>query len=130
MYQKMNKLPTSQRGMTLISWIVVIAFLLFQGIMAMNILPVYLTDASVKSVLKGLESDPTLSDANSAKIREVIMKRLKINNVYDFKKDYITIRKARQGYRVTVEYEPRGKLIGSLDFIVTFKHEATVASNS
>lgn len=130
MYQNMKKLPTPQRGMTMLSWIVVIAFLLFQGIMAMNILPVYLTDSSVKSVINGLASDSSLRDASSAKIREVIMKRLKINNVYDFKKEYITIRKAKQGYQVTVEYEPRGKLIGSLDFIVTFKHEAIVASNS
>jgi hypothetical protein len=120
----------SQRGMTMLSWIVVIAFLLFQGIMAMNIIPVYIADSSVSTVFKGLESDPTLADASSSRIREVIMKRLKINNVYDISKDNITIKRAKGGYLVTIAYEPRGKLVGNLDFIISFEHEAQIASRA
>lgn len=120
----------SQRGLTMISWLIIIAFLLFQGIMAMNIVPVYITDSSISSMMKGLQSDPSLADASSKKLRDVIMKRLKINNVYDMKKEDIKIKKTKSGYLVTIDYEPRGKLIGNLDFIVSFKHEALVTSRA
>ncbi len=58
-------LPARQRGMSLISWVIVIAFLLFQGIMAMRIIPVYINDASVSSIMKKLPDDSTLSHASS-----------------------------------------------------------------
>ena len=120
----------SQRGLTMISWLIIIAFLLFQGILAMNIVPVYITDSSISSMMKGLESDPSLADVTSKKLRDVIIKRLKINNVYDIKKDDIKIKKTKSGYHVTIDYEPRGKLVGNLDFIVSFKHEALISSRA
>ena len=120
----------SQRGLTMISWLIIIAFLLFQGIMAMNIVPVYITDSSVASMMKGLQSDPSLIDANSKKLRDVITKRLRVNNVYDMKKEDIKIKKTKSGYLVTIEYEPRGKLFGNLDFIISFKHEALISSRA
>ncbi len=120
----------SQRGLTMISWLIIIAFLLFQGIMAMNIVPVYITDSSISSMMEGLQSDPSLNNVSSKKLRDVIKKRLKINNVYDMKKEDIKIKKTKSGYLVTIDYEPRGKLIGNLDFIVSFKHEALVSSRA
>ena len=120
----------TQRGLTMISWLIIIAFLLFQGIMAMNIVPVYITDSSVSSMMKGLQADPSLNNVTSKKLRDVIMKRLKINNVYDMEKDDIKIKKTKSGYLVTIDYEPRGKLFGNLDFIVSFKHEALVSSRA
>ncbi len=41
----------------MISWIVVIVFLLFQGVIAMNVLPVYITDSSVKEIVAALPDD-------------------------------------------------------------------------
>jgi hypothetical protein len=115
-----------QKGLTMISWIVVIAFLGFQGILAMNVIPVYLNDNSVRSIMESLQTDPDLRGANAKKIRETISKRLRINNLYDIKKDNITIRKDRGGYKVTIMYEPRGTLVGNLDYIITFSHEGVV----
>jgi hypothetical protein len=130
MNKQLHPVLHSQRGLTMISWLIIIAFLLFQGIMAMNIVPVYLTDSSISSMMEGLQSDPSLANVSSKKLREVIKKRLKINNVYDMKKEDIKIKKTKSGYLVTIDYEPRGKLIGNLDFIVTFKHEALVSSRA
>lgn len=130
MNNQLDNSLTRQRGLTMLSWLVVIAFLLFQGIMAMNIVPVYLADSSVKTVFKGLESDASLSDVAGNRLRDVVMKRLKINSVYNVNRDDITIKKAKGGYLISLEYEPRGKLIGNLEFIVNFKHEALVASSA
>ncbi len=126
MNTSVSNLPHKQQGLTAISWVIIIAFLGFQGILAMNVIPVYINDASVKSIVKGLETDPDLRGANSRKIREIILKRLKINNLYDIKKDNIKIKKARNGYSVNITYEPRGTLVGNLDYIITFSHDGFV----
>lgn len=126
----MNKLiknPISkQRGLTMISWVVVIVFLLFQGVIAMNVIPVYLTDSSVASIMKELPKDAAARDASAKELKILVAKRLSINSIYTVKSEHIKVKKGRGENIVTIEYEPRGKLIGSLDYIVSFKHEARI----
>ena len=114
-----------QRGMTMISTLVIIVFLLFQGVMALNIIPVYLTDSSVKDLVAALPDDHNAQGLTPKKLRELLIKRFRINNIYDID-DAIVVKKGRGENIVTIEYEPRGKLIANLDFIVTFSHEARV----
>lgn len=118
----MNK----QKGMTTIGWIVMIAIVGFNGLVAINVAPVYFTDSNVASLWRNLESDSTLVGKGIREIRESVGKRLKVNNVYDIKKDDIDIKKEKGFYVVTIKYEPRGKIIGSLDYIITFEHVARI----
>jgi hypothetical protein len=115
-----------QKGLTLISWIAILAVVLFNAIIAMNVVPVYINDHSVKSLMENLGSDSSLRGATPKKLKDAITKRLRVNNVYSVNKDHITIKATSNHYLVTIEYEPRGRLIGNLDYIVTFKHEAKV----
>jgi len=115
-----------QKGLTLISWLAIIAVVLFNAIIAMNVVPVFLNDHSVKSMMEGLETDTSLRGATPKKIKETITKRLRVNNVYSVSKDNINIKLEKTHYLITIEYEPRGKLVGSLDYIVSFKHQARV----
>ena len=118
----MNK----QKGMTAIGMVIMVAIVGFNAIVAINVAPTYYTDSSIASLWKNLETDQTLIGMPSKRIRKVIIKRLKINNVYDIKKEDIVIKKVKDLYIITLEYEPRGKIVGSLDYIMTFKHEASV----
>ena len=119
---------SQQRGLTMISWIVVIIFLLFQAVIAMNVIPVYITDSSVKNIMQGLPTDINARDASTKELKGVVSKKLSINNVYSVKPEHIKVKKGRGENIVTIEYEPRGKLIGNLEYIVHFKHEARVPS--
>ena len=119
-------LASNQRGMTLISWLVVIVFILFQVVMAMNIIPVYMSDSSVKSIMKELPDDITAQEATSKELKTIIMKRLRVNNVSAVTSADVVIKKGRGEHIVTIDYEPRGPLIGNLEFIVNFTHEAVV----
>ncbi len=110
----------------MISWIVVIVFLLFQGVIAMNVLPVYITDSSVKEIVAALPDDVNAREASTQQLKNMVIKRLNINSVYSIKPEHIKVKKGRDENIVTIEYEPRGKLVGNLEFIVSFKHEATV----
>jgi hypothetical protein len=115
-----------QKGLTLISWLLILAVVLFNAIIAMNVVPVYINDHSVKTMMRNLETDSTVRGKTPKKLKEIITKRLRINNVYSVTADHIKIKKANRDYIITIEYQPRGRLIGSLDYIVDFKHEARV----
>jgi len=118
----MNK----QKGMTTIGWIFMIAIIGFNGLVAINVAPVYFTDNSIKSMWKKLETDKNLVGKTKKHIRKAVAKRLRVNNVYDIKKDDIKIKREKSFYVVSIEYEPRGKIVGTLDYIMTFKHEARI----
>lgn len=115
-----------QKGLTLISWVVVIVFLLFQAVIAMNVLPVYMTDSTVKKMMSGLPSDANLRGLAPSQLKNLVAKRLSINSVYTVKPEHISVKKGRGVNLIVIEYEPRGKLIGNLDFIVSFRHEAEI----
>ena len=122
----MNKSMSTQKGLTMISWIVVIVFLLFQAVIAMNVLPVYITDSSVKKMMTELPNDAKAREASASGLKTLIAKRLSMNSVYSIKPDHIKVKKGRGENIVTIEYEPRGKLVGNLEYIVSFKHEARI----
>jgi len=115
-----------QKGLTLISWLAIIAVVLFNAIIAMNVVPVFLNDHSVKTLMESLETDAAVRGATPKKIKAIITKKLRVNNVYSVTKEHITIKKDHTYYLITIEYEPRGKLIGKLDYIATFQHQARV----
>lgn len=117
-----------QQGMTFISWVIVLVFLLFQGVIAMNVLPVFITDSSVKKIMEVLPTDPKARGLTTRDLKNLLAKRLSINSIYDVTAEHITVKKQRDYNNVTIEYEPRGKLIGNLDYIVSFKHEAKVST--
>ncbi|MBT8438183.1 MAG: DUF4845 domain-containing protein [Gammaproteobacteria bacterium] len=118
-----------QKGMTLISWLVILAIVLFNAIIALNIVPVYINDQSVKSLMKNMETDTTVRGDSPKQLKQAITKRLRVNNVYSVTKEHITIKKAKNAYLVIIEYEPRGRLMGNLDYIVSFKHEARIPTS-
>ena len=122
----MNNSISKQRGLTLISWIVVIIFVLFQGVIAMNVLPVYMTDATVASVMEELPNDPVAQRASTKELKTVVAKKIRMNSVYTIKPENIKVKKGRGENIVIINYEPRGKLIGTLDYIVSFHHEARI----
>lgn len=110
----------------MVSWMVIIIFLLFQIVIAMNVLPVYLTDSAVKSILEELPNDPKARQASTKELKTLVLRRLSVNSVYTVKPDNVKIRKGRGENIVIIDYEPRGKLIGNLEYIVHFEHEARV----
>ena len=119
---------TDQRGMTLISWMIVIVFVLSQLVIAMNVLPVYMTDSTVKTVLEGMTTDINTSNMTTKELKSAVLKRLNISSVYSIRPEHVKVKKGRNENTITVEYEPRGTLAGNLEYIVHFKHEVKVKS--
>jgi len=118
-----------QKGLTLISWIVVLVYILFQAVIAMKIIPEYITDRSIKSVLETMKTDPDAKGLTNKRLQILIEKRLNMNNIYSIKPEDIKIKSGRDMQVITIDYDPRGTLIGNLDYIITFHYQAKISSH-
>ena len=116
--------PRHQRGLTLISWMVVIGVAVFFVIMGMKLVPIYLENYSVKTILKSVEEDRGSAQRSPREIRDGIMKRLKINGVYDFDPAVIKIKKDKGRTQINVDYDVRKNMVGNIDVIVSFQEKA------
>ena len=115
--------------MTAISLMVLIGGLVFVGSLILKVAPVYVDDSSIKSVVASFDGKNDMSGSTRKQVLDAFNKRLKINNIRDLPKEAVSLTKKDGDYILLVEYEPRGELIGSLNYIVSFRHEAVFAAN-
>ena len=118
-----------QNGMTGISILIIVIGIVFVASLALKVVPVYVDDATIKDVVASFDNKADMRGKNKRTVLENFSKRLKINNVTGFDMGNVSLTRKDADYILVVEYEPRGELIGSLEYIVEFRHEARFAAN-
>jgi len=118
-----------QKGMTMVSWVVVISFIGIFAVAALQIIPSYLSFFSARSVIENLKTDSAIKGKTSSEIKTLIKKRFRVNNLR-----HINVKKSisfknrgiseGSGFIVKMNYEDRGKIMGNLFFVTVFSHEA------
>src|SRR3546814_3611410 len=69
----------TQRGMTLLSFVIVLAVVGFAAYVGMKLFPMYSEYYSVKQALKGLQAEPDIANRDPAKIKDLFFRRLYIS---------------------------------------------------
>ncbi|MCF7223499.1 DUF4845 domain-containing protein [Marilutibacter chinensis] len=110
----------TQGGMTLISFIIVLAVVGVFIYMGMKLIPMYSEYYAVKRALSELSTDPAAANAEPSKIRDLFFRRLYVSYADNIKKEHFKIERRDAGYLVTVDYEVRKPLIGNLDVVGRF----------
>lgn len=123
---KPNLEMKSQRGMTMLSWLVVLGVAVFFLLIGIKMVPTYLENYSVKQVLASMEQDRNVRKMTPAEMKKNFIKRLKINGVYEFQKDWITIKKEKYGKSFSVNYEIRKPVAGNVAILMTFSDSALI----
>lgn len=119
-------LPKQQRGMTFISWLLVLGIAGFFAMIGLSMAPTYLEHYSIKQVLATLEQDRDLSKKSVVEIRDLMNKRLKINGVYDFNvRENVKVTRGKGGTTVQVLYEVRKPVVGNVDIVMHFDDSIT-----
>jgi len=118
-----------QKGMTMVSWIIVISFIGIFAVAALQIIPSYLSFFSARSVIEKMKTDSNIKGKTPSEIKALISKRFGMNNLR-----HIDVKKAisfknrgvseGSGFIVKLNYEDRGKIIGNLFFVTVHAHEA------
>lgn len=117
-----------QRGLTMISWVIIISLVAIQGVAAMRIVPVYIDDSSVKKILEELRDDSFARGETPGRLAALIDKRLTINGIYDIQKDKdaFEYQKTATGMNIILHYEVRRPIYGNLEFVAVFDHEVEI----
>lgn len=108
-----------QRGLTLIGFIIVLAFALFLAVVGMKIGPMYVDYFTVERAMKEVAGERGAARKSPNMIRLHFFTLMNINSI-DFlkEKDMKLIR--GNPSRINVKYESRKNIMGNLDVVVTF----------
>jgi len=119
----------TQKGMTLIGWILTFMLLAVIAVVVLKLVPVYLDGYKVYQSLESLKGDDNARGKNAVELRRLLMKRLDINLVTDVTSDNITFSRQGGNTVVEVEYEVRRQLFGNLYAVVVFNKSVEIAGN-
>ena len=117
-----------QRGLTAITWIILLGLIGTQSVMALRIIPVYMNDNTVQKILEEMKADPEARGKTPGGLKALIQRRLQVNNMYDLldNKEAFKFKKLSDGVQINLHYEQRGPIYGNLEFIATFEHEVVI----
>ena len=112
----------SQRGMTLMSFVVVLAVVGFAAYLAMKLFPMYNEYYSVRSAMKGLKNEPGIANFDPGKIKEQFFRKLDISYSSHVKPEHVKITRNEKGggWLMDVNYEIREPMVGNLDVVGKF----------
>ncbi|AKN94062.1 membrane protein [Xanthomonas oryzae pv. oryzicola] len=109
-----------QSGMTLISFVVVLAVVGFGLYTGMKLFPMYQEYYSVRVAMKGLANEPGSANMDPSKLQDLFFRRLYINYSENVKKENVKFERIEGGWRMKVNYEVRRELVGNLDVVGKF----------
>jgi Tfp pilus assembly protein PilE len=111
----------NQSGMTLVSFVVVMAVVGFFIYIGMKLFPMYSEYFAVRSALKALAAEPGVTSQDPAQIKSTLIdKRLYVSYATSVKSENITVEQTNGGVQVRVDYEVRKPLIYNLDIVGRF----------
>lgn len=114
----MNK--SKQRGLGFTGFIAGAFILVFVSIIGMKIIPAYMQNAQISSILNAIVNDPELSKTNKADIRMSFTKRATINSITAIHADDIEI--ANEGGRLVLSasYSVKMPMVSNISLCMDF----------
>jgi len=117
---------SKQQGMTAISFIIVAAFVGVFAFGILKVMPFYLEQMKITSILEDVKKDLDGTKPTVSKIRSALGKRLDIEMVNGINAQEFTIKKIGVGYSVQAKYERRDVFIGNLYLLATFDKQVEI----
>jgi hypothetical protein len=119
-----------QKGLTLISFIIVLSMAIFVAFIGMRIGPIYMEYYSVVSAMNGVASERGSANLSPFDIRVKVLNRLYVSYSSDnVKERNIKIkRSSRNGTQLQIAYEVRKPVIGNLDVVAKFDRSVRLAN--
>jgi hypothetical protein len=122
---------SNQRGITLLSFIVVLAILGFVAFTFMRLFPMYSEYYSVKQAMEAVANEPGVDTWNIGRVRDMLARRFDISYVKSVKQqDIKLVRRSAGGNTLTIAYEVRTKYAYNLDVVGVFEHSVDLTRQS
>jgi len=104
----------AQQGMTTIGLLLVLGIIAIIALTAVRVVPIYMENYTIKSVLGSVRDDQKVDAKSKAAIWNSLKKRLYINEVRLIKREDVKISRGNGQTTVTVTYESRRPYLGPL----------------
>ncbi len=108
------------RGLTGLSFLLLLALIGFFALLAIKLFPIYLEHYNVTSSLKSLQSEAWEEPLSKKEIKSLLMRRFQINDIAHVGKEQIKVKSQNSGKLVSIAYEVRKPFIGNIDLVVSF----------
>lgn len=121
----MMKMPSQQRGLSMIGWMVVLIVVAILGTAAFRMIPAYMEHNTIRTAISNLLQDNKVALMSGSEIRETLGKRFMINQVNVIKVDDLVMTKEGGVLKIATDYEVREPLFYNVSIVMTFKDEFT-----
>ena len=111
---------SSQRGLTLLSFLVTMAVAIVLGTLALRLLPAYLNNYKIKSSLEALQSQPEWASRSREDIIGSLQKHWDVDSVDDVTARDIAITREGRNTRVRVAYDVTRPFFRNIDLVIHF----------
>ena len=115
-----------QRGMTLISWILVLGIIAFFATVVMRLLPMYQEYYGVVQIMDGMEVELKNNKMTKNQVLLMMYKRFDTGYIFSVKEDNIEILRGKNNVHVSkivIDYEVRKPFMAQIDLIGHFHLE-------
>lgn len=117
----------SQKGMSILSWLMVLAVVAFLASAAFKVLPHYLDYMSIKKIIMSVETEKALQIRTIGDFYSHVDKGIQVNNIRSLNiRDALKIKIENNEFRAHLKYEQREPLIENIDLVVHFDQEFRV----
>lgn len=121
------KLARSQKGMSILGWLMVLAFVAFFASAVFKVLPHYLDYMSLEKIITSVETDQSLEIRSVGEFYGQVSKGMEVNSIRDLDiKKALEVKIENNEFRAHLKYEKREPLIENLDLVVRFDKEFRV----
>lgn len=119
--------PHTQKGLSLLGWLMVLAVVAFLASTAFKVVPHYLDYLSIEKVIASVEADKAAEIHNVGDFYAHVGKGMQVNNIRDLDlRQALTVKVENQYFHARLQYEKREPLIKNLDLVVRFDKEFRV----
>jgi hypothetical protein len=119
----------SQKGLSFIGWLVLLALLAFVGSTAAKLLPHYLDYMTIKKLIEAAGTDKAVDIASQSEFYDYVAKGMQVNSIRDVDlKKALSVTTENNRFLVHLKYEEREPLIQNIDLVVKFDHEFSVGT--
>ncbi len=117
----------SQKGLSILSWLVVLAVVAFLASTAFKVIPHYLDYMSMEKIITSVETDRALQVRTVGDFYEHVSKGMQVNSIRDLNlRDALDVTVENNEFLAHLKYEKREPLIENLDLVVHFDKEFRV----
>lgn len=118
------------RGMTLMSFVMILVVVGFFALVIMKLFPMYSEYYSLKSVMKEYAAQSNSASIPPQQMHNELNRRFGIAYVSSVKKEHIKVVREGGQSKLNIAYEVRTPLFGNLDVVGNFDHTVDLSGRS